>query len=200
MSLSITPNNGSANVTQTKNCCSFQEEYKMKSYKTEIPQNSLTQAYLPVDYTDAFASEVVFTKKLSADEIMINFWTIMPRWVNGLFKLRNLLVRPFGLDAGDYESRREGLEAMIHTGSRSNGLMSVAAKSDNETVVLLTDKHLNAYLSVYIAECNRLQTITAITLVHYHSRFGRIYFFFIRSFHKIVVKSMLKSTLKRIAK
>lgn len=85
----------------------------MKCHKAIIPVNSLTQQYLPVDYTDAFACEVVGSKKLYAEE-------------------------------------------------------------------------------------GRMQTVTAITLVHYHNRLGKIYFSLIGLFHKVIVKSMLKATLTRI--
>ena len=170
----------------------------MKCHKTIIPANSLTQKYLPVDYTDAFACEVTNTKKLSADEMMIVFWTAMPGWANALFKLRNVLVRPFGLVTEEGKDYVEELKEMIHTGSGSAGLMSVTAKSDNETVVFLSDKHLDVYMSVFVEEEGRLQTATAITLVRYHNRLGKIYFSLIGLFHKVIVKSTLKNTLRRI--
>lgn len=172
----------------------------MKSYKTNIPTNSLTLQYLPVDYTDVFACNVKEAKKLSIEAIMIDFWTVMPQWVNVLFKLRNILVRPFGLETGGFDDRSEKLKAMIYAGSGSNGLMSVASKSDNEIVVLLSDTHLDAYMSVFIEERDKLQIVSVITLVRYHNKLGRFYFFFIRPFHGVIVKSLLKSTLKRMIK
>ncbi|WP_101690365.1 DUF2867 domain-containing protein [Dysgonomonas massiliensis] len=173
----------------------------MKSYKTDIPASSLTQKYFPVDYSDAFACEVMEDKKLSMEEIMISFWTVgTPAWVNTLFKLRNILVRPFGLETGESEDRSQKIKEIIQAGSGNNGLMSVTDKSDNEIVVLLSDKHLDAYMSIFIDKKEELQTVTAITLVHYHNRIGKIYFFFVRPFHKVVVKSMLKRTLKTNSK
>jgi hypothetical protein len=171
----------------------------MKSHKTYIPVDSLIRQYLPVDYTDAFACEVTGAKELSADEIMISFWTVMPGWVNALLNLRNLLVRPFGLNTGEDRGRIEGVKAMIRAGNWNNGLMSVAAKSGNETVILLSDKHLDAYMSVFISTKDKLQEVKVITLVRYHNSLGRIYFFFIRPFHKIIIKSMLRSTLERMS-
>jgi hypothetical protein len=163
----------------------------------DIPVDSLVRQYLPVDYTDAFVCEVTGVKELSADEIMISFWTVIPGWVNALFKLRNLLVLPFGLDTSNGRGRFEELKAMIRAGNGNNGLTSVVAKSGNETVILLSDKHLDAYMSVFISTKDKLQEVTAITLVRYHNSLGRIYFFFIRPFHKVIVKSMLRGTLKK---
>lgn len=170
----------------------------MKSYETDIPVDSLIRQYLPADYADAFTCQITGTKKLLPDDIMIHFWTFTPGWVNALFKLRNILVRPFGLEAGD-NNHSEEIKETIRDGKGNNGVMSVAVKSANETVILLNDKHLDAYMSIFLAESNHSQTTTAITIVHYHNWLGRFYFFFVRPFHKIVVKSILKSTLEKMS-
>lgn len=166
----------------------------MKSFKTSIPKDSLARKFIPANYSDAFACEVIHTENLSADDILIEFWTVMPGWVNTLFKLRNTLVRPFGLRTDNQENRSEDFKSMIRNGG-ALGVASVVAKSENETVLLLSDQHLDAYMSVYLSRKADIQTITAITVVHYHNTLGKLYFFFIRPFHKIIVKSMLKRIL-----
>lgn len=170
----------------------------MKCYKTDIPTDSLIQQYLPANHKDAFACEVTGAEKLSADEMMINFWTVVPDWVDALFKVRNLLVRPFGLKTGENEDYIKQFEEMIRMGKGGNEIMSVAAKSDNETVLLLSDKHLDAYMAVHMSSKDDLQTVKALTVVHYKNVFGKIYFFFIRPFHAVIVKSVLLNTLKRM--
>lgn len=169
----------------------------MKTYKTDIPGDSLTRRYLPADYADAFACEVIDAKPLSAEDIIVCLWTVMPGWVNAFFRLRNVLVRPFGLKGDESKERAAELEDIIRNGGNT-GLASVADKSGSETVLKLSDKHLDAYMSVHIAENGDSQTITVITIVHYHNALGKVYFFFVRPFHKIIVSSMLKSTLNRI--
>lgn len=170
----------------------------MKVYKTEIPADSLTRQFFPVDYTDAFACKVKVAKKLSADDMQIALWTVMPKWVKALFKLRNILVRPFGLRTEYIENRNEKLENMIRHGDGSVEGMSLAAKTENETVLLLNDSHLDAYVSIHIARNGESQTMTTITLVKYRNTFGRVYFFFIKPFHKIVIKAEMKSNLKKV--
>lgn len=169
----------------------------MKSYKTTIPEDSLTQKFLPADYTDAFACEVTGDENLSAEDVMVGFWMVMPGWVNAMFKLRNALVRPFGLKTDNEQGRISDLENIIRNGG-SIGVASMVAKSENETVLLLSDKHLNAYMSVHLSHKSEKRIVTAITVVHFHNSLGKVYFFFVRPFHSIIVKSMLKSTLKRI--
>jgi hypothetical protein len=74
--------------------------------------------------------------------------------------------------------------------------VSVPAKNSNETVLLLTDKHLNAYMSVYVESRAKHKAISIITLVHFKNTLGRVYFFVIRPFHACIVKSMLKRSVK----
>ncbi len=166
--------------------------------KTTIPADSLVREFMPADYTDAYYREVVTEKTLSPDDLMIGFWTSTRElwWMAALFRLRNFLVRfvglkgEEGLDVGEFKKAiREG---------GSYGFSSVAAKNDHETVMLLTDKHLDAYLSVYVAEEDARKKVCLITLVKFKQRLGRIYFFVIRPFHAIIVKSLLKMTTKQM--
>lgn len=163
----------------------------MKIIKTDIPPDSLTQRFLPVDYTDAFACKPETVVGLSADDIQVTLWTAMPGWLNALFKIRDIIVRPFGLEGGNGKERYKDFKEMLYDG-KSMKIMSVAAKAENETVLKLDDKHLEAYMSVYVDQA----TITVITLVRYHNLLGKTYFFFVKPFHKIVVKNMLKYTLR----
>ena len=170
----------------------------MKCRKTNIPADSLVRQVLPANHTDAFSCDVPGEMTCSADDLQVSFWTVMPGWVNALFKLRNLLVKPFGLK-GDSEKSLEGMADAIRTGISPNGsMMTVPFKNDRETVLKLTDKHLDAHASVYLEKEKEKTRVIVITLVHYHNRLGKAYFFFIKPFHNMVVKSTLKSTLKRM--
>jgi len=168
----------------------------MKVNKSTIPSGSLIENYLPADYSDVYACEVDFEKEIIPDDIMVNFWTDLPNWINGLFKLRNFLVKFVGLKSSEGDNVKE-FENCIRTGETYN-FVSVPAKNTNETVLLLSDKHLNAYLSVFIVSKERHKTISAITLVHFKNKLGRIYFFLIRPFHSIIVKSLLKRAVNEV--
>lgn len=162
----------------------------MKVKKVIIPANSLTQNYLPADYSDVYACNVNFGKEILPDDIMVGFWTNFPGWVNVLFKLRNFLVKFVGLKGSENGNLKE-FETCIRTGG-SYELASVSAKNDNETVLLLTDKHLHAYMSVFIEKDKEFRKIFAITIVHFRNKLGRVYFLFVRPFHGLIVKSLLK--------
>ncbi len=168
----------------------------MKVKKSEIPLGSLTRSYLSIDHTDVFTCEVACKKEISPDDVMVNFWTDFPTWVIALFKLRNFLVQLVGLK-GSENGNLEKFEECIRRGGKYS-FISVPAKNDNETVLLLTDKHLNAYLSVYVESNGTHKKVSAITLVHFNNKLGRGYFFVIKPFHSLVVRNMLKRAVKNV--
>jgi hypothetical protein len=165
----------------------------MKINKTRIPADSLVRDRLPADYTDAYACEVDTERSLSPDEIMIGFWTNSCWWVRGLFRLRDLMVRFVGLQGSDSTDLKEFRDAIRRGGSYK--FVSVPAKNAHETVVLMSDKHLDAYLSIYVSGEGMRHTVSAITVVHHRIALGRVYFFFIRPFHAIIVRTMLRGAV-----
>jgi hypothetical protein len=170
----------------------------MKITKATIPADSLTRGLLPADYTDTYACEVDTPFDLPPDEIMIGFWTDSHRWIRGLFRLRDFLVRFVGLQGSDGMDLKEFRDAILHGGSYK--FMSVPAKKPHETVVLMSDKHLDAYLSIHIASEGTRRTVSAITVVHQRIALGRVYFFFIRPFHSLIVRTMLRGAINRAIK
>jgi hypothetical protein len=163
---------------------------------TTIPLGSLTEKYLPADYSDVYIYKVNSEKEIIPDDIMVNFWIDYPAWVNALFKLRNYLVKFVGLKSSEGSDVKE-IEKCIRTG-QAYRLASVPAKSDNETVLLLSDTHLDAYISVYVEDKKETKIISLITLVHFKNRLGRIYFFVVRPFHGVAVKNMLKRAVNKV--
>lgn len=169
----------------------------MKIKKAQIEQTDLIHQYLPANFIECLQCTFRSKRKVSADDIMVEFWTVPPKWVMAMFKLRNILVKPFGIQGDDQGDRRE-LEKAIRTGGTYH-FMSIPAKSDIETILCADDKHLVMYLSVKIEELNESdKVVTVSTLVKFHNSVGRIYFFIIYPFHCIIVNSMLKSVLKKL--
>lgn len=170
----------------------------MKVKKSNIPDDSLVSKYLPANYSDSFECEIPAAANLTPDDIQIAFWTKMPQWVEALFKLRNAIVKPFGLKSGDGDV--EEFRKCIRTGG-SCKFASVPDKSPLETVVCLDDKHLKAFLSIHIekADIDR-KIVRSITVVHFHNWLGYFYFYTIAPFHYVIVRNMLKYTLKRLYK
>ncbi|WP_295938872.1 DUF2867 domain-containing protein [uncultured Alistipes sp.] len=162
----------------------------MKIRKTALPANSRIATYLPYDFCDSFLFTAGKKITLSPDDLMVAFWATNPAWLRTLYKIRAMLVKPFGLKTGK-DSDQHLMEQAIRSGA-SYRLMSVVEKTGSETIISLDDKHLRAYLSVYIEDRN----IQVSTLVRYHNKLGVAYFNLIRPFHTIVVRKIFKQVLK----
>ena len=112
----------------------------MKVCKSPLPENSRIIRYPDANYRDCFRCRLQNPGKVSPNQVMAAFWTTCPAWLKFLFRLRDLLVRPFGLKTGE-GARREKLEEALNNGE-SCGFMSVAERTADETIVALDDKHL----------------------------------------------------------
>lgn len=164
----------------------------MKIRRSPIPENSAAAHYPGTNYRDCFRTRLEGSKPISPDELTAAFWTTTPRWLTLLFRIRTLLVKPFGLKAGT-DIGKESLREAIRTGT-SCGMMTVEGKRPGETVVSLDDKHLKAYFSVYVAG----REVYISTLVQYHNRLGVVYFTLIRPFHKTVVKAIFRQIVREL--
>lgn len=169
---------------------------ELKVKKATLPAESLTRAWLPADFLDVQQCEVVCDCELFPDDLQIGFWTGPPSWVAALYKLRDVLVKFVGLASTEGVSH-EAFVNCIRTGQPYR-ITSVPAKSPEETVLLLSDKHLDAYLAVRVEPAGaRSKRVSVITLVHFKRKLGRAYFFLIRPFHGPIVKTMFKSSLSK---
>jgi hypothetical protein len=172
----------------------------MRTIKGNIPENALIRKHLPADYVDVYKCNVPDNSNLTPDNILINIWTVQPKWVDFLFRLRNILVKPFGLETGNMDKFNQDLAAAIRSGNNFE-MVDILHKNENETVMQLRDKHLTAELSIYVENlAEKRKIVNAITMVHFHNTLGVIYFFFIRPFHGIIVKTLLKKSIKDISK
>lgn len=170
----------------------------MKINESKLPSDSLVNRYLPVNYTDAFLCTVEIEKQMTADDLQIAFWTDSPKWIQKLFKLRNNIVKLVGLKTDKSDS--EFVSNCIRN-SKCDDTFIVSDKSENETVIKLSDKHLDAYMSIYIKDLEgKKKEIIVITVVDIHNWLGYVYFYSICPFHKLVVKSMLKHVLRNFVK
>ena len=139
---------------------------------SEPPEGSLVMKGLgSIDYCDSYM--IIKQTDDPVDEITGRIFTL-PGWIQALLKLRQvLIVKPFGLKTGDHE-------------------IPVIDKNEHEVVVGEDDKHLYFRISVMKKKTSRGTGVCLTTIVKFNNLLGKIYFFFIKPFHKQVVKSLLK--------
>ncbi|MEM7491007.1 MAG: DUF2867 domain-containing protein [Pseudomonadota bacterium] len=107
----------------------------------------------------------------AAGEVIVAF----PGWAEGLLRLRNLLVAPFGLSA-------DGPDAEDKLGP-----FPVQSDDGREIVVGFDDRHLNFRVSVM----SRDGRVTLATWVDPHHWSGRVYLTAIMPFHMAIVRNAL---------
>lgn len=163
----------------------------MKTRQVPFPADSLAAKYLPADYADAVECVCSLPATVTPDDIQVGFWTAMPRWVAALMKLRNWLVRPFGLESGNGKTADE-IAVLV--------LKGVTDRTETETVTAKDDKHLKFYCSVLLVRepGDGRTSVIVCTVVQIHNKLGKIYFSIIKPFHKVIVKSTLKNTLRQL--
>jgi len=168
----------------------------MNTKKIPVPQNSLIFSYLPATYSDSYECDFISSKEISTDDIVIALWTTWPEWFKSLFKLRGILVKPFKVKS-NINDIIEAIKDCIN--GKTMKYLSVPSKSNNETVLCGSEKHLTFYLSAMTQEkTGGIKSITITTLVNCHNLPGYCYFYIIAPFHKIIIRVLLNNLTKRI--
>ena len=135
-----------------------------------------------VDYFDSYS-----IRKNTPDSVAEITRKILksPAWVEALTKLRDMLVKPFGIKTGS-EIRAE------RDGDYEFDFAPVLYRSDEEIVMGMNDKHLYFRMSVMKVARQNDSEVYLTTVVRFNNLGGRIYFALIRLFHGLIVRTMLR--------
>ena len=141
-------------------------------------------ALLPkVDFADTFST----TNHIhSMEAIVKKVLNQAPGWVNTLMRLRNRIVKVFGL--------KTSMPDDYNTEYKVGGYVSffkIYAIEAQRVILGANDKHLNFRLAIDKTTSPKYN-IKVATLVEYNNRFGRVYMAIVKPFHKLVLKSMVR--------
>lgn len=139
-------------------------------------------------FVDSFRVEIG-TIPLSAREACTRMVLHGPRWIDALTRLRNILVKPFGLKTSGEGAYAPG--GLI-------GLFPVLSETPERLIAGFDDSHLDFRLVVEIAGETTLRHVTSTTLVRTNNLLGRTYLALIMPFHKLVVRSMMGRILEPV--
>ncbi len=154
---------------------------------SELPKNSKVVGFITrINYEDTF-SVALQNKEMAIEDVYLNVFAHSPKWVNNLLKLRNNIVKLFGIKTNVGKMKKESLKV-----GKKTGIFKIYAIYKNELIAGEDEKHLDFRISVLKNE----GILTISTLVQYNNWFGRLYFFIVKPFHKIIAKSMMKSAVK----
>ena len=140
-------------------------------------------AVLPgAQFADAYRVAVSDTG-LDARKAAERLFARGPRWLEALFRLRAVLVAPFGLKAtGANEPAPGGII----------GLFPVLTESSDRMILGFDDRHLDFRIVVDVASLGSSRQVTTTTLVKTHNLLGRVYLTAILPFHRVIARVMLR--------
>lgn len=176
----------------------------MSIIKTTLPKNSLLHLdYKTYDFVDSYQSKLNDAgNAITTVDIGRAFFSGGPEWIGKLFALRNKIVGLFGLKTpGETENRDEQLANFKCEKGERLGLFQVFDRTENEVILGEDDKHLNFRISLYLSEIrdgDSTRNLTISTTVVFHNWWGRLYFMPVRPFHKLIVPSMLKQSIRAL--
>jgi hypothetical protein len=148
----------------------------------EVTPNVDANALLAgAQFIDAYQVEIG-ERQLDAREACIRIVLHGLRWIDALVRLRNILVKPFGLKTSGEGAPAPG--GMI-------GLFPVLSETRERLVAGFDDSHLDFRIVVDVAGEATLRHVTLTTLVRTNNLLGRAYLALILPFHKLVARSMM---------
>lgn len=151
---------------------------KVIKSKSIPAKSTITNGFGRIDYQDIYS--IVQQTDKTAEKISKEL-LVMPRWVDALMKLRNRIVGVFGLKTD-------------RNTQKSETFFTVIENREEEIIMGEDDKHLNFRAS--ILKDSSEGTLSLITVVHYNNVWGKVYFFPVKPFHKIIMRVLLKRYLK----
>lgn len=156
----------------------------MKVRSEENPNTELIRQSLEkVDFNDVFSTT---NQQDDLNVIAHKIFDTQPKWVAFLFRVRNFLVKIIGLKTTQPEDYHTQYEVGGYI-----GFFKLFAITPNELIMGLDDSHLNFRVSIYNSQ-DPTFNIKVTTLVQYVNRTGKIYLFFVKPFHRIIVRKMVK--------
>lgn len=168
--------------------------------RTQMPQTSLLhQSGVRFDFTDSYAAPIE-RSELAIEDVARAFFSSSPAWVDRLLLLRDRMMGVFGLKVANTrmaDRRRLIDEFMCNVGDEM-ALFKVFAKNENEVILGEDDKHLDFRVSLFLDRVKAALLVS--TIVQFNHWSGRLYFFPVKPFHKIIVPAMLRAMVKYLQK
>jgi hypothetical protein len=142
-----------------------------------------------IDYADTFS--INCPVGTTARDILLGFFSATPLAVRILMAIRNWFVSLFGLKATRTISPPDA--SLLQSGQRI-GLFEISSLTPTSAILGADDAHLNFRVLLNVAGA----LVSCTTQVQFNNAAGRIYFLFVKPFHRLIVPAMLKACVKKL--
>lgn len=171
----------------------------MKVKKVNMPEDTfIAKTFNKIDYSDAFMVENEYNNEFAIEDVVKTFFQSFENWINWLLYIRNVIVKPLGLKADTSSIRTGNYDHFKGEKGEFIDFFEVYERSDNEIMLGLNDKHLNARASFILKKKQNAYIIMLVTAVHFNYWLGRTYFIPVKPLHKIIVQQILKNTSRKL--
>lgn len=150
-----------------------------------------TYLYLnKANYSDVFTANFISKKHISVEEIAATIFEL-PLWVEFLLYVRDRMVSVFGLRISKAQNGIDNLKSRKCIEGDIFGMFMVVRKTENFIIFSEKDKHLD-FILIITKKQNGLNYLCSVeTIVQYNNWLGRVYFFFVKPFHKLIVEKLI---------
>lgn len=174
----------------------------MKYIETDLPKESiLFPDHSKYDYRDSFQYTLnVSPSQMDMLSIGRAFSQPGPQWFEKLFDFRNRIVKLFHLKTPDTDNKTQPGDDELEIGKRI-GIFTLYGQTAQELILGEDDKHLNVRVSLLMhpsMQESSKTVITVSTVVKLNNRLGKVYFFFVKPFHRMFVPIVMKKNFEKL--
>ena len=144
------------------------------------------------NYEDSFCLILETKNLLDVDYIIFKIIKSLPKWFKILLNSRNTIARIIGLKTGRIERIFENSSRLNIKQDQLIGDFFILLKGKKHLITELNDKHLDFRFSILISENEGITKVSLSTIVKLNNFFGKIYFFLVKPFHRLIIPNILK--------
>ncbi len=167
-----------------------------------LSSSSLETKSFEYDYSDCFTHYLTNTgmeRDLDIYDFAEAFFKPPPIWFQFFWNLRDRLVSPFNLKTGVKNKNHDKPQKnnKWEVGSQV-GFFKLYEVLGNEMVLGENDKHLDFRVILKYEKVKENESCSVTTLVKYNNSLGKVYFFFVKPFHRLFVPKLIAYNLKKL--
>lgn len=156
---------------------------------------------MQIDYWDVYSTDFVTQTQIPVDSVVKEFFLSMPNFVVWLLTIRELIAKQIGLKTSNgKQSVIKEINSFKGNIGEQIALFEVWNRTEKEILTGQQDKHLDFALSFYLNKHKEKYELKLITIVQINNTFGKIYFFLIKPFHKLIMPLIVKRIKNRLIK
>ena len=167
-----------------------------KVHPSKVSQLQLSR----YDYVDSYAASLksINCKHIDVNTLLKAMIKTTPNWIFFLLKIRDKCVAKLGLKINNHSYSKKDLSSKINVMFlKQLDDIDVEEYEGKELIISMADNHLDFWSSLLIQDSENNVSVTFTTYVLFNNMFGRIYFFIIKPFHKMIIKSLLKNSMRQ---